>query len=306
MRQSIFFISLISMALLQYAPEAFAGDVRTETPDTLLITDQPSRIVITESVAGSVISVSGIDDNAELHEEITTEYPRDASVTARQSDTSSLSFKIAGFLDTGKKSGSGWDVYIDGICLGLSNPMGMGPDHGLQWSKSIEIGWLECFGVGYTWGKTAVSIGLGFDWRNYKITTSDRYLAATPEKGIEWAYDLPEGSHLKNSRLKVFSLQLPLLFRAGIPGSSLNVKVGPVFNFNTYASLLTKYDDAYGNRNELFTTAIRPRRFTLDIFGSLSLNKAVGLYVRYSPMKVMDAPGSLNFRPLTVGIGIGI
>ncbi len=272
--------------------------------DTLLKVDKPSKLVITENSDGSIITVTGIKENDSFNATVKTEYPKNSSVSSNQSVKPAGSVQLPGM----EKSGKGWFGYVDGMTIGLSNPAGLGPDKGLQWSKSIEIGWLDCIAVGYSWGKTALSLGIGFDWRNYKITTSDRYLTVTPAKGIEWAdaNTLPEGSKLKNSRLKVFSLQLPLLLRVKIPNSSLRLKVGPIFNFNTHASLKTNYIDMSGGSNELFTEDLNQRRFTLDFFGNLSVSSWVGIFVRYSPMKVMDAADGLNFRPLTIGLTIGI
>ena len=275
-----------------------------EMPDTLLKTDRPSRLVVTESPEGSVISVTGIDGDESFQATVKTEYPKNSSVCSSQSVKRTNHIEIPWTYDNGK----GWKSYVDGVTIGLTNPCGLGANGGLQWSKSIEIGWLDCLAVGYSWGKTAISLGLGFDWRNYKITTSDRYLTTSPSKSMEWAEAsrLPEGSILKNSRLKVFSLQLPLLFRAKIPNSCLRLKLGPIFNFNTHASILTRYTDSNGNDNELFTENLCQRRFTVDLFGNLSINSFVGVFVRYSPMKVMDDPEGINFRPLTVGISLGI
>lgn len=282
----------------------YTNSYAQEAPDTLLKTDKPSRIVITESSAGSVISVRGIGEDDTFQTTVNTDYPENASVTSTQSVKYDLPIQLPGI----KTNSRGWTCFVNGITLGLSNPTGIGGNGGLQWSKSIEVGWLECLAVGYSWGNTSLGLGLGFDWRNYKITTSDRYLTTSPSKGIEWAEagSLPEGSILKSSRLKVFSLQLPLLFRARIPNSSVRLKIGPIFNFNTHASILTRYTDNYGNDNELFTKDLNQRIFTLDFFGSVSIRGIVGVYVRYSPMKVMNGAEGINFRPLTIGIGIGI
>lgn len=275
-----------------------------EAADTLLRVDKPSRIVITESSRGSVISVSGTGEDDNFQTTVNADYPENASVTSTQSVKTDFPIQLPGI----KNRKKGWTCYVDGITIGLSDPSGIGRNAGLQWSKSIEIGWLDCLAVGYSWGKTAISLGFGFDWRNYKITTSDRYLTTTQSKGIEWAEAsrLPEGSILKNSRLKVFSLQLPLLFRAQIPNSCLRLKLGPIFNFNTHASILTRYTDINGNDNEIFSKNLGQRTFTVDFFGSLSINSIVGVFVRYSPMKVMNSPDGLNFRPLTIGIALGI
>lgn len=236
---------------------------------------------------------------------VATEYPEESKVSSRQTTFRGSMLSLISDRGYGCCGNSRWDLIMDGVCIGLNKASGIQPDGGLQWSKSFEISWLNCIGVSYAFGKTSVSLGLGFDWRNYKITTSDRILVATPGGGVTWS-DVPEGSRVRNSRLKVFTLQLPLLFRAKIPGTSLYVKAGPVFDFNTYASLKTQYDDAEGNKCEIFTKELSPRRFTVDFFGSLSLCQAIGIYVRYSPMKVMDAADGLNFRPLTLGITIGI
>lgn len=280
----------------------------SEVADTLLKVDKVSKLVITENRGGSVITVTGKDDNESFQAVVKTDYPSNSSVSSSQSVLASSRVELPGFEYVRRRGSHGWKCYVDGICFGLSNPTGLDTPKGLQWSKSLEIGWLNCFAVGYSWGRAAMSLGLGFDWRNYKITTSDRYLTPTPDKGIDWAAagTLPEGSRLKNSRLKVFSLQLPLLFRSRIPGSCLRLKLGPIFNFNTHASLKTNYEDMHGNKAELFTKDINPRRFTLDFFGSVSLSNVVGIYVRYSPMTVMDATDGINFKPLTIGVGIGI
>lgn len=295
---------ILFAAIFMLIAGAYINSHAQETPDTLLKFDKPSRLVITENSQGSMITVSGIDKDDAFQASVKTDYPKNSSVMASQSVRRGSPIEIPGMQGNGK----GWKCYVDGVTLGLTNPCGLGDNGGLQWSKSIEIGWLDCLAVGYSWGNTALSLGLGFDWRNYKITTSDRYLIAAPSNGIEWADTsrLPEGSILKNSRLKVFSLQLPLLFRAKIPNSCLRLKLGPIFNFNTHASILTNFIDSNGNDNKLFTENLSQRRFTVDFFGSMSINSVVGLFVRYSPMKVMNVGDGVNFRPLTVGLAIGI
>lgn len=295
----IFFMILLALfPALCFAQDPDGSPV---VPDTLISRDTPSRVAITENPHGMTVSVSGTDGDETYDESVTVPFPGESSVRSRQSTTTSLSLPALGKV-CGRDSR--WNVIVDGLCLGLTRACGMGDDGGLQWSKSFEISWMSCIGVSFACGATDLSLGLGFDWRNYKITTSGKVLAANPDKGLEWA-DGPEGVNVRFSRLKTFSLQLPLLWKLPVPKTSLSFKAGPVLCFNTYGSLKTVFDDADGNRGELFTKDISPRRFTVDFFGCISLYETIGVYVRYSPMKVMDAPG-LNFRPLTVGIGIGI
>lgn len=283
---------------------AFGMMAQTEEPDTLLKVDSESRLVITESPKGMQVTVAGVEDNGVIAT-VLSEYPEESSVSSSQTTLRENMFRFIS--DRGNRccGSSNWDVVVDGVCIGLNRAVDQCPSGGMQWSKSFEISWLECIGVSYSLGKSSVSLGLGFDWRNYKVTTSDRYLITTPDKGIAWG-EMSDGNKVRYSRLKIFSLQLPLLYRLRIPKTSLHFKAGPIFCFNTYGSLKTVYEDAAGNNCEYFTKDIKPRRFTVDFFGSLSLCQSIGVYVRYSPMKVMDAAGSLNFRPLTFGIGIGI
>ncbi len=278
------------------------ASAQNENPDTLLNVEGPSKIVITENQKGAKFEVTG-DSTVDT---IVTLFPEESTVVSKQSSKSE-SFLKNGFIINGTliEWPYHWDVIVDGLCLGLTNATDMAGEGGLQWSKSLEIGWISCIGVVYKYKASGISLGMGFDWRNYKITTSEKRLVANKEKGIEWE-KYPEGAKGRNSRLKIFSLQFPLLYRLAIPKTSINLKVGPMMNFNTYASLKSSYEDGAGNKCREFTKDIQPRRFTVDFFGSISLlSNAVGVYVRYSPMKVMDAPG-LNFRPLTVGLLIGL
>lgn len=275
----------------------------SQTCDTLVNVSQASKLVITEDKRGTTITVKDVEKEGNEDISLKVEYPPESSVKSTQSQKRVL---VEALINPSRFRRHGeWDVIVDGLCLGLTKATGIGLNRAPEWSKSIEIGWLSCFSVGYFYKNSGFTVGLGFDWRNYKITTSDYRFSQTPDKGIELV-PYQTGEKPRYSRLKIFSLQVPLLYRLNVPGTSLSMKMGPILNFNTYGSVKTLYKPAEGKSIEDFNKNIKPRRFTLDLFGSISLNKAVGIYIRYSPMKVMDAPGSLNFRPLTIGIGIGI
>ena len=108
------------------------------------------------------------------------------------------------------------------------------------------------------------------------------------------------------SRLKFFAVQFPLLYEYSIPGSNLTFKIGPIFNLNAYSSLKTAFTDSSGNENESFSKVSTQQFFTIDGFANLSFSRLVGMFVRYSPMKVMKKEAGVNFHALTVGITIGI
>lgn len=304
---NIIITKVIFCLVLIYASQTVMSQTEpTEEPDTLLNITLPSRLVITENESGMNVSLSGCDDNEDFSVSVFTEYMPNSSVKSTKL-TEKNEKDWFGCNGLGVRWGqdqkkSRFSLICTGVAIGLVNPVNQYPEGGLQWSKSFEICWMMCCGLHYSLSKSSgLSFGLGFDWRNYKITTSDRCLIVNDNKGLDWG-KYPEGTHGKSSRLKVFSLQLPFLLSCKLPKCSLVFKCGPIINFNTYASVLSMYEDVSGNEVESFAKDISPKRFTLDFFGSLSYRYGVGVYVRYSPMKVINSPVTLNFNPFSIGL----
>ncbi len=271
----------------------------TENRDTLMIVDTPSKVLITESTDGTLITVTDTLTGAEQSHFVS--YAPGAKVSTSQ-HSSKTTLNIPGFNCMSRKNQkSGWAVGIDGLCVGLNQATDQTGGGGLQWSKSFEINWLSCINVGYVFSRSRIYLGLGFDWRNFKATADGRWLQPSENGGIEWG-EAPEGVDVKSTNLKVFSLQLPLMYEWKIPKSWLKLKVGPILNFNTYASLKGIYEDKAGNECEYFTKDFDCRDMTVDFFGCLSYHNALGIYVRYSPMKMMKTGSPINFTPFTVGV----
>lgn len=287
--------------LLSFKTQAALG---IESPDTLMEVENPSKVIITESSEGTRITVT--DNQSGTEESYLVEYTPGVKVSTSRNSSFSI-FNIPGLDCMNRKEkcgclGSGWSIGLDGLCIGLNEAHGQTGGGGLQWSKSFEISWLSCLNVGYAFSRSRIYLGLGFDWRNYKATADRRWLVTSENGGIEWG-DAPEGANVRYTRLKVFSLQIPLLYEWRVPQSQLKLKLGPILNFNTYSSLLGVYDDSFGNRCKCFTKDFDRNPTTLDFFGSLSYSNALGIYVRYSPMKVLKDSSPINFTPFTIGIG---
>ncbi|MDE6342182.1 MAG: hypothetical protein K2K93_07680 [Muribaculaceae bacterium] len=298
---------ILSFLLLSIA---FPKQVFAEEPDTLLTVESPSRVIITESPEGMRLTVT--DTDSLVKESFLVDYAPGAKVTTSRSSSVSI-FKIPGFDYPGKpekscedRSENLWVASIDGVCIGLNNAMGQTGGGGLQWSKSFEISWLSCLNVGYRFSRSRIYLGLGFDWRNYRATADGRWMVADGNGGVAWGQAPEDAAAVRSSRLKVFSLQMPLMYTWVIPKTKLKWRVGPILNFNTYASLLGVYDDKAGNRCEYFTKDIDRNRVTVDFLGSLSYNSMFGIYVRYSPMKVLKESSPINFTPFTIGVGFFI
>lgn len=283
----------------------FPSMAQMEEPDTLLHLNSNSKVIITENSSGTLVEVRDTTDGL-LLASVLTEFSDESNVKSTSTEGKIKSWiRNRNFINHDQPRHSYWGVSLDGVCIGLNRAVGQGDPGPLQWSKSFEICWMSCFNVYYKTGYSKFSLGLGFDWRNYRITTSDPCLKANPDGGISIS-SCPDNYNSKFSRLKVFSLQLPLLYEFNFPKSTLGIKAGPICCFNTYASLKNVWEDTYGNRIEEFTKEIDPRRFTLDFFAALTIDRCIGIYARYSPMKVMENHSSFNFHPLTIGVTIGI
>ncbi|MDE6279318.1 MAG: hypothetical protein K2M05_05035 [Paramuribaculum sp.] len=288
-------IASLSALLLLALPVA-AND--TTAPDSVMRVPGPAKVIITEDINGLNFDIQNDGESAFYR----VNYPPTSRVrvtnkTYRSSNPLSIKLSERGHSSTG--------MSMDGVCLGLTNPCSQSAPGGLQWSKSIEISWLSCINLYYETGRSRYSIGLGFDWRNYKTTTSDKCLTVNQYGGLEWS-NYPENVDGRFSRLKVFSLQLPALWSYNFPKTDLGLKAGVILNFNTYASVKTGWYNSDGKRENKFSKQIEQNKFTVDFFGSLSICHTFGIYVRYSPMNVIDLDESINFRPLTLGVTIGI
>lgn len=288
-------IASLSAVILLVSPVA-ANDVTA--PDSVMKIPGPAKVIITEDIDGLNFDIQNEGESATYR----VNYPPTSRVRVTNKSfraQKTLSLKLS---ECGSSSAG---VSVEGVCLGLTNPCSQPAPGGLQWSKSIEISWLSCINLYYETGRSRFSLGLGFDWRNYKTTTSDKCLTVNREGGLEWS-SYPENVDGRFSRLKIFSLQLPALWSYNFPNTDLGLKAGVILDFNTYASVKTGWYNSEGKREHKFSKQLEQNKFTVDFFGSLSLCHMVGIYVRYSPMNVMNIEESINFRPLTLGVTIGI
>ena len=290
--------------LLPFLISPFLCAAQTVSPtDTLLNVYNPDKVVITESPEGTRVS---LEDG---QESILIDYPDGANVKTSRHTSRSI-FNIPG-MPCGRRTApcgcydDGWDFSVDGLCIGLTNAMGQTGGGGLQWSKSFEINWLSCINVGYEFSRSRIYIGLGFDWRTYRATADGRWLQPDGKGGVEWGI-APDGCTAEATQLKIFSLQVPLMYTWRIPKTYLKWRMGPILNFNTYSSIKGIYDDVSGNRSEYFTKNLDRRRVTVDVFASLSYHNVVGIYIRYSPLKALNDASPINFNPLSLGVTLGL
>lgn len=219
----------------------------------------------------------------------------DEKVSSKASyDHGELAIRLAG------TDSHNWSLVTGGLGFGLDGAVNQPDGADLQMGKSFEVLWLKALNARYKFDRHAISFGLGFDWRNFKMTGAPKRMTPRPFGGI-MLEEYPYGTTPLNSTLKIFSLAVPVLYSYTIPDLQTKFSVGPVINFNTYSSLKTSYINREGNKTTEFVKGLGQRPVSFDIFGSVSWN-CVGLYIKGSPLKALKSYSDLNFNPLTVGI----
>ena len=190
----------------------------------------------------------------------------------------------------------GWNIYTGGFVVGWDNASGIDVNMG----RSIDIGWLNVIGAKFkTRHGQRITMGVGIDWRNFKLHNDVRfnkdgdYLSIVP---------YPNDAESKSSRVKVFSLTVPVLVRQRL-FSTVDIFAGPVVNFNLHASVETKYT-LNGEKVKESSNKIHPVPVTVDILGGIKW-KFIGAYVRYSPCHVLQERYAPAFTPFTTGIIMG-
>ena len=144
-------------------------------------------------------------------------------------------------------------------------------------------------------------VGIGIDWKNYRLDDNLRYYKAEDGTMTIGTYD--EAVSKQSSRIKTFSWTVPVTYKRNLY-RSLWLSVGAVLNFNTYASVKTKY--RIGDvKHEYFDDNIRQNVVTCDMLASLSYAGIFGIYVKYSPCNVLKSSTGLEFKSLSAGVVFG-
>lgn len=150
---------------------------------------------------------------------------------------------------------------------------------------------------------TSLSLGFGVDWRNYRMTGNNRFVKDNNNLHIA---PYPEGANINFSRVKVFSMTLELLLRQKIT-KRISIAAGPVVNFNTHASIKTRYSIGKGKEKEGFketSSSIHQKPVTFDFKGVVSMDP-LSFYFKYSPVNTLDTEFGPAFRSMSAGIMIG-
>ena len=194
----------------------------------------------------------------------------------------------------------GWNITSGGLAFGFVD--GISSEADVKMGKSFEISWLNVIGAKYNTGHgQRISVGLGLDWKNYKLGSAERF--SVDESGVK-VLPYPAGATPRKSRLKVFALELPVIIRQRI-GRYVDVFAGEITNFNVHSSVVTVYDSPEGKVEESTSKGIHQAPVTFDVIAGVNYRK-VGAYVRYSPCRVIKDGYGPKINTLSVGLVLGL
>ena len=197
----------------------------------------------------------------------------------------------------------GFDGHWAGLGFGMCHALGTttggrnGSGVNTTMGSSYEIFW-NIFSIDYApwrngWGLVS---GIGIDWRNFRMTGHSRFVK---EDGELYISNYPEGADIEFSRIKVFSVTIPALLEWQSQTKCFFVNAGAIFNFNTYASLKTRYK-LDGEKVKEFHKNIHQTPFTVD-FTVMGGWDNLAAYFKYSPMRVLQTEYAPQFNAISVG-----
>lgn len=281
---------LLSM-LLTYSSSALAS---ISINDTLTV-EEPRQVKIITNDSLQHIEVLGSKDNPNYRYVNTIQLVDSNYVSTSSINEKSWDFSIAGF--NKPKDSSRTLEFATRLAFGFNSAPGIPHAADIQPFKSWEIWWIIADWVYKPWRSNhKFSVGVGVDWRNYRITGNQRFVKDNNAVSLT---SYPTNSSPKFSRIKIFSVNFPLTYE--YDGKYFGFTLGPVINLNTYSSLKTRYN-LDGHKIEDEKSGVRVKPVTIDFMCSVNFNGGPDFYVKYSPCDLMRNGYGPKFKTLSFGI----
>ena len=186
------------------------------------------------------------------------------------------------------------------LSFGFIGGIGQAKDVSINMGQSYEIEWGNVIAIKRRIGKKDfLRIGLGFDWRNYRVTGFKMF--SKDERGIITMQDYPEGTEPKFSRIHTFSLSIPLKYYHYL-NQKVCFAIGPELYITPCASLKTRYYEN-GKERKLTSDNVHQNSFSVGVGAEITM-PYIGIYYKYNPFDVLQADYGPNFSSMTVGLKV--
>jgi hypothetical protein len=304
---------LLAATALLTAPTAFA---RTQS-DTLTVTN-PSHVSVINTDSACVISIKGKEGNPDFAYRQVIPLGKTTPVIINESETE-WNFKMP-FFSSNKSQTSksnndnsikkhrwenaapqlniGLGLFGIGYVASLNTPQGM---HTEMFDSYEFLGPRLMFMYQPRMSRFSYGFGVGTNWKNFRMTDEVRFDREPNGNTVLTGY--PEGVHIGFSRAKVFSWTVPFEVKYYLT-DQVSLSASSIVNFNTYASLKTRYTMSEGQSVKELDTHLHQNPVTVDFMGHLKYG-AFGLYVKYSPCNVFESGKGPKFQSWSTGITFG-
>lgn len=261
--------------------------------DTVVTVTRPDSVILLQSDSTVHLSIYGREDDDTYRFDYDKKFSPEGRVVTHQK-TSGLDFTLPFLRPEGQRGKSYFSM--GGLGFGFVNALGAPDPMNVNMAASYEV-FADLLTYGRYVGPHAdLSIGFGINWRNYRMNGRTRFVMNGDCIGLS---PYPDGADIDFSRIKVFSLTFPFRYTQHL-SKHFTYSLAAILNVNTYASLKTHYT-LDGEKHHSVFKDIRQTPVTVDFMGQVQFH-SVGLYVKYSPCRMLNTDFGPDFSHLSAGI----
>lgn len=261
--------------------------------DTVVAVTRPDSVILLQSDSTVHLSIYGREDDNTYRFDYDKKFNPEGRVVTHQK-TSGLDFTLPFLQSKGKRGESYFSM--GGVGFGFVNALGSPGPMNVNMAASYEV-FADLLTYGRYVGPNAdLSLGFGINWRNYRMNGRTRFVM--DGNGISLA-PYPDGADIDFSRIKVFSLTFPFRYTQHL-SRNFTYSLAAILNVNTYASLKTHYT-LDGEKHHSVFKNIHQTPVTVDFMGQIQFH-SIGLYVKYSPCRVLNTDFGPDFSHISTGI----
>lgn len=261
--------------------------------DTVVTVTRPDSVILLQSDSTVHLSIYGREDDDTYRFDYDKKFSPEGRVVTHQK-TSGLDFTLPFLRPEGQRGKSYFSM--GGVGFGFVNALGAPDPMNVNMAASYEV-FADLLTYGRYVGPHAdLSIGFGINWRNYRMNGRTRFVMNGDCIGLS---PYPDGADIDFSRIKVFCLTFPFRYTQHL-SKHFTYSLAAILNVNTYASLKTHYT-LDGEKHHSVFKDIRQTPVTVDFMGQVQFH-SVGLYVKYSPCRMLNTDFGPDFSHLSAGI----
>jgi hypothetical protein len=307
MNKKLLFMLIVAISTVPFRCAASNGQATESNPfatekgdnDTLIV-NYPRKVTVITGDSLQTVRIEGRHDDYDFHYENTLQLVDSNYVSTLSLNPDRWEFS----LPIGKKSDGKWNENE------ITTHIGVGGCTALNAQEPMDVSMNSSFEIFWTiaqWDYTrkgsrhTFSTGIGVDWRNYRMNSNHWRFEKLRDDNVAITPYPSESIRKQFSRIKVFSLQVPLLYRYRI-GHGFALSAGPVLNLNMHSSLKTRYK-LDGQKYKDTANDVHANPVTVDLMG-IVCTPVFDIYVKYSPCNVLKTDYAPKFQSLSVGIYI--